>query len=323
VDALCFGSESGELAELQQAADTLLQNRQEILLQTAKLLREGLNYPQARARLLERLLPNGPGSEVVSAPNNILGVEYLKALRQTASSIEPLTIQRIGAGYHDTEISAQNIASATGIRQLLASGEKVDELVPKAALQPLADALAQGRCYSAETYVNLLLGQILRDPQGLQQYWLIDDGIENRLLAVAEQAETLEALVAGVKTRQLTRTRIQRLLVALLLAVKKEEAKEQLDAGPSYLHLLGVSKNGERFVAATRKLRAVPLVQNFSRVNIQLKRFYGAGSEGSQRAYRQLELELRATRLYSLLLHNWPGGKRNRDFFEPLRKGAV
>ncbi len=323
IDALCFGSEAGELAPLQLCAEILEQKEDEIAQQTARLLREGLNYPQARAMLLADFLPKGVDVDAVAAPNNILGIEYLKALTETKSEISPLTIQRIGAGYHDTEIGVQNIASATGIRKMLAGGKQVDDLIPPDSLSPLKARFDSGMQFSAERCATLLLAQILRDPDSLADLWLVDNGIENRLLAVAEQVNDLESLIGEVKTRQLTRTRIQRLLVAILLSIKKQQAVDLLTAGPSYLHLLGLSKKGEQFLSSTRKQRSIPLVQNFSRVHNQLKRFYGEGSAGQRVALLQLDLELRATKLYTLLTERWSGGRRNRDFYEEIRKGAV
>lgn len=317
IDALCFGSEAGALAPLQQCAELLLQQGEQIAQQTSGLLREGLNYPQARAKLLAELLPDKADAQALAAPNNILGIEYLKALKQTGSVIEPLTIQRIGAGYHDTSVGAQNIASATGIRKMIAASKPFAGLIPSSALTVLQGALAAGKSFSAEQYLPLLLAEIIRN-QNLSNCWLVDNGIENRLLAVAEQATDLESLIGEIKTRQLTRTRIQRLLVAVFLGITKNQAEQSFNAGPSYLHLLGVSNKGEEFLAATRKQHILPLVQNFSRVHSILKRFYQTGSAEHDLAVRQLSLELRATQLYSLLLQNRPKGGRNRDFYEPL-----
>lgn len=320
VDALCFGSEVGALPSLQSCAELLALRAADVDQRTAALLRDGLNYPQARAKVLAELLPEGLDPAALAAPNNILGIEYLKALRQTGSPIVPFTIERIGAGFHDTAIGAQNIASATGIRQRLNCAESVAGLLPESALALLQHSLERGERYVDERYFPLLLAQILRDPGGLTDFWLVENGIENRLLAVAEQAVDLEGLISGIKSRQLTRTRIQRLLVAILLAIGKTEADALLLAGPQYLHLLGVSEQGQRFLAATRKQRLLPLVQNFSRIHSVLKRFYRAGSVAHDLAICQLSLELRATQLYTLLCKNWQRGGRNRDFYQSLRR---
>lgn len=319
IDALCFGSEVGELEPLQRCAERLVSKERTVVKKTAALLRKGMNYPQARARILSELLQDKATEEILAAPNNILGIEYLKALRQTGSSIRPLTIQRIGAGYNQTEVGEGGIASATGIRKILAVGGPIDDLIPLSALQSLQQALAAGQYFAVERYASLLLAEIIRNPY-LDDIWLVDNGIENRLRAAAEQAIELEDLISSSKSRQLTRTRIQRLLVAVLLGVRRVEATALLRSGPRYLHLLGVSEKGQRFLSCSRKQRAVPLVQNFSRVHSALKRFYQAGSADHDLAIRQLGLELRATQIYTLLLHNWPAGGRNRDFYEPLRR---
>ncbi len=320
IDALCFGSEAGELQPLRSSAEQLVAKEKLVRQKTAALLRKGLNYPQARAQVLGELLPEGLDGEQLAAPNNILGIEYLKALRQTGSRIQPLTIQRSGAGYHQATVGEGGIASATGIRKMLRDGESVEQLLPPRVWPVLQIALAAGRNIAAERYLALLLAQIFRAPSQLSDCWMVENGIENRLLAAADQATELEGFISGIKPRQLTRTRIQRLLVAILLGIKKTEAVVLLEAGPCYLHLLGTSVKGQQFLAAHRKQRAVPLIQNFSRVHSILKRFYGAGSAGHHLAVRQLGLELRATQIYSLLSTNWSRGNRNRDFYEPLRR---
>lgn len=319
VAALCFGSEAGELPPLSRCAELLCERENEIAARSAALLRDGLNYPQARARLLAKLLP-GEG-ETLAMPNNILGIEYLRALVQTDSGLVPLTIRRIGAGYHETSVGAANIASATGIRQRLAQREEITALLPAKVWPLLRTALERGRCLDSERHASLLLAQILRAPQQLPGLWLVENGIENRLLAVAREANGLEVLIAGVKSRQLTRTRIQRMLTAILLGIESEVATELLAAGPRYLHLLGASERGMKFLAASRKQRNLPLVQNFSRIHAQLKRFFGVDSAEHRQALQQLDLETRATQLYTLLMRNWAGGKRNRDYYEDVVRG--
>jgi len=321
IDALCFGSEAGDIAPLRLGAEILLDRVNAVTEKTAAMLREGLNYPQARARVLAGLLPEGLEEAALAAPNNILGLEYLKALRQTGSAIEPFTIRRVGAGYHDEAVGEGGIASATGIRSMLTEGKNVAPLLPAQIWPMLQTALAAGQNCSADRYCHLLLAQILRDSVGLTDCWLVENGIENRLQSVAEQADNLEALIGGIKSRQLTRTRIQRMLVAILLGIKKTEATELFEAGPQFLHLLGVSKKGERFLARRRKQRYIPLIQNFSRVHSALKRCYGVDLPNHLLARRQLDLELRATKIYTLLLKNWSDAARNRDYYEPLRRG--
>jgi predicted nucleotidyltransferase len=317
VDAFCFGSETGELAPLLGCAEWLCEQEPEVKIRTADLLRQGKNYPQARAELLADC-DCCIDAAALAAPNNILGIEYLKALKQTGSALEPLTIRRIGAGYHDLASGPDRIASATGIRQRLAEGQPVGELMPEGSYAILHRALQKGRYFSPRRYLQLLQGQIFRDSEGLEDFWLVEDGLEQRLIDQADQAATLEELISSIKVRQLTRTRVQRALVSVLLGLRQATIRPLLAASPRYLHLLGASPAGRKYISASRRQRQVPLVQNFSRIYAQLKRHYGRDSASYRQALEQLELELRATRMYSLLLHQFAGGSRNQDFYEPL-----
>ncbi|MCW8858343.1 MAG: nucleotidyltransferase [Deltaproteobacteria bacterium] len=320
IDALCFGSESGALEPLQHWADVLSSQELVIKEKTSQLLRQGVSYPQARARVLSGLLAFDLHVNELASPNNILGIEYLKAVFQTESSVQPLTIQRLGAGYHDTHVSEGQIASATGIRKRLRQGQAVQGFLPPAALHILEGALNNGQSSSDERYFLLLLSQILREPTGLDAYWLVENGIENRLRANADSAVDLEELISGIKSRQLTRTRVQRMLISILLGMKKTTVPKLLSSRPVYLHLLAVSERGRAFLARSRKQRNLPLIQNFSRVYPILKRYYGAASAEYQQSLQQLDLELRATRIYTLLQHKQAKRGRNRDFYQSLHQ---
>ncbi len=317
IDAVCFGSEAGELEPLQRGARQLLAAESEIGKMTAQLLRQGVNYPSARARALADLGGHPAPLAGLAAPNNILGIEYLKALSQVSSPIRPLTIPRLGAGYHDLDCF-DGIASATGIRKRIAAGEDIAALVPKACRECLDEALKKGEVFSPRACCTLLQALIFREGQALTRYWLVEGGIENRLVEAADSARSLEDLVQGIKSRQLTRTRVQRLLVSILLGFDSRRVADLLAAGPRYLHLLAASRRGEEFLAVSRCRRELPLVQNFSRIYALLKRHYGVGSDAYGQALYQLQLEQAATRIYSMLLETVPSGHRNQDFFRPV-----
>ena len=319
VDAVCFGSESGDLDALQCCADLLVGEQKAIEQRTSAALRRGVTFPQARARALADHCPAAI-QESLSSPNNILGLAYLRALNEVDSPIVPLTITRIGAGYHDLD-EKEGIASATGIRQRLRDGHDVAELLPQAVVLVLKKAFDQGMGLDEEIYYRLLAAQILRQSDDLSRYWWIEAGLEKRLLEAADQADSLEELISAVKARHLTRTRVQRALVAVLIAIEKETARSLLDAPPSYLHLLAVSERGEAFLASRRKQRAIPLIQNFSRIQAILKRRYATEPEVLRRAQTQLTLQLRASRIYTLLQKSC-SGQRQRDYFEALRRGG-
>jgi predicted nucleotidyltransferase len=317
IDALCFGSEAGEIDPLRRCAELLATEGKTVAAETAALLRQGVNYPAARARTVAAL--DAAAALLLETPNNILGLEYLRALSETASPIVPFTIFRTGAGYHNEEAIGE-IASATGIRRMLGEGRGVEPYLPPAVHEIFVGALAGGGGLDFEHLHRLLLARILRAPESLAGLYQIEDGLAERLFAAALESSCYDELVDSINARHLTRTRIQRLLAYVLNETRRDEMDAFLEAGPLYLHLLGSSDKGRAFLAANRKVRTLPLVANYSRVVSILKRFYGEGTEHWHLAGQMLRCELRATSNYTLLMHQWPGGSRNRDFFcEPLR----
>lgn len=317
VEALCFGSESGDLVALAACARLLLEREAVIEERAAALLRSGKNFPEARARVVAELAGE-EAAAALSTPNNILGIEYLKALLTTGSPIRPYAIRRVGAGFHE-ERAVGEIASATGIRKMLADGEEAAPFIPAASFPAFSQALEAGRRLDPDRLHRLLLARIFAGGEELRKAYLVEEGIENRLAEAADTSSSYDGLAAAVKSRHFTRTRIQRLLAYVLNGAGKEEMAIFLEAGPLYLHLLGTSGRGRAFLAATRKVRTLPLIGNFSRLYPILKRFYGGQSDRFRLAERMLALELRATRNYTLLLQRWEGGSRNRDFFEEMR----
>jgi len=319
IDTLCFGSETGELAPLVQLATWLEEQGAAVASGTAALLRDGLNYPTARARLAAAQGPAG-NAELLATPNNILAIEYLRALRRSGSPLQPFTIPRRGAGYHAVG-AVDGIASATGIRAMLAEGRPVASYLPAASLAELQSAIAAGQNTDPDKLYALLLARLIQDPSGLAATWQWLPGLENRLIELADTAGSYAELVEQANSRHLTRTRLQRLLIYLLMQVSTAEMADHLGFGPAYLHLLGTSRRGQAWLAATRKRRHLPLVANYSRIQSVLKRHHGAGSSAHGLAHRQLVLENRATRLYTLLMRAWQGSSRNRDYYQPLLSG--
>ena len=312
VESLCFGSERGELAPLQECAALLTASAARITRETGQALRAGISYPVARAAAMQGMADTG---ELLATPNNILAISYLQALADRGSHLRPLTIPRIGAGYHDC-IPQGEIASATGIRQLYAQGKDLSPFIPLAVQLHLQHALLAGDIFDPSRLFPLLMARLSDEPAALAGIYQVGDGIAERLCQHARSAHTFAELIDSVKVRHLTVSRLQRILAYIFLNLATAEVEVQLAGGPSYLRLLGATAKGERFLAATRKKRSLPLLANLSRSSAQLKKFYGEQSPEFHRAEALLRLDTRATRLYTLLLSQWSGTDRNRDYYE-------
>lgn len=320
VEALCFGSEGGDLEGLARCAALFDERAADIESGSAALLRQGLAFPAARARVLAQLAEGTVDGELLAAPNNILGIAYLRALRSLGSAITPLTIPRLGAGYHDLTVGAGNIASATGIRRRLADGEAVTGLLPAPAEELVRQTLAAGLNPDPELLHRLLLARLFQGRDVLRTLHQVEHGLDGRLLRAAMASRSWQDLVERVKSRQFTRTRIQRLLIYLLNNLPAETAARLLDGGPRYLRLLGCSERGRRYLATVRRRARLPLLANLSRARAQLLRHYGGGTEAFRQARSMLDLDVRATCNYTLLLPGWQGERRDRDYYEEARQ---
>ncbi len=318
VDALCFGSEAGTLEPLEACAELVERHRPDIEDATRQRLRQGENYPVARAGIVAELAGDDSLAAFLATPNNILGVEYLRALNKHVPAMTPLTIQRVGAGYHDLGATGE-IASATGIRHMLAAGEAVGKYLPPTCLPLLEDAMAEGAVPDDDILFRLIVQALQRVDHlpSIYQY-PESDGIGKRFYQALQVAGNMKGLIDHCKAKQLTRTRIQRLMVYALLDLDAGLMKEILECGPLYLHVLGHDKRGEAVLAGCRDSCEIPLVGNYSRIRNALTRYYGRGTEKSRLAHEMLAIELRATRTYGLLLKKWPGGNRNLDFYRDV-----
>ena len=316
VDSICFGSEAGDLAQLNKVATVLVERQEEIESLTAARLRDGVNYPVARSEVLVGLLPE-VSAEILNSPNNILGIEYLKALYSTNSRIQPYTIKRLGAGYHDTDVKSE-IASATGMRRMIAAGEEVESLLPQPCRKVLDEALRAGRSLDTVRLFVALQSQMLQESEMLNEIYLVDDGIDRRLDLAALKAASFDELVSGVKSRQWTLTRVQRILMYVLLQVKAVEMKAFIQTGPLYLRLLGSSERGRKILARARRRKKLPIIADPARATFTLRKFYRNRSAYQQLAEEMLRLDLRATRIYGLLQGERSGEYLNQDYYQPV-----
>ncbi|MGW8313386.1 MAG: nucleotidyltransferase [Desulfuromonadales bacterium] len=318
VDAFCFGSESGSLASLRACARLLIDRADEIASTTAARLRQGVSYPVARAEVISGLAQGLPPG-LISSPNNVLAIEYLRALDLTGSSLQPCRVQRLGPGYHSLDAGSQ-IASATGIRKRIADGERFDPYLPRDCLAILQQALGKGRRLDPDRLFLALQTLLLQDPMSLKGLYQIDHGLEQRLANAAMTANSYAELVYACKSRQWTLTRIQRVLTYVLLQVPGDVMRDFLRQGPMYLRLLGTSGRGRAMLARARKKKSLPLIADPARAKAALRRFYRDRPQALDLAEQMLDCDLRATRLYGLLQATPCQGHSNQDFFQAVRQ---
>ncbi|MET3288427.1 UNVERIFIED_CONTAM: putative nucleotidyltransferase [Brevibacillus sp. OAP136] len=268
VDSLCFGSESGEISWISDLAELLADEPEAFSLSLKAHLAKGLSYPTAYARAASELLDrDGSPDADLASPNNILGLNYLLALKRLGSRIQPATIKRQKAGYHQTTITDAQIASATAIRKLIfgddAGFEELAPYVPPTTLAIIQREFELGRGpINWERFRHPLFHRLLQlSPEDIAGYHEVGEGIEHRLKAAARQATTVAELVAATKNKRYTWNRIQRMLTAVLLDMKKSTMAElSLKNGAPYARILGFSQVGKQLLHEAKKKSSIPLI---------------------------------------------------------------
>lgn len=241
IDELCFGSESGDIDALFKTAALIENEPAEISEKIKKLIGSGMSYPTAREQAYADKVPSG----ILSEPNNILAVEYLRAIIRIGSKITPLTVKRYGAGYND--ITPQNnIASASAIRTMLKNNEDVSAFtdfnaVPNDLSKLDSAVTANLRLMSAQT---------------LSEINEVSEGLENRILRAAAMYSSIEEIAESVKTKRYTMSRIKRILISSLLGLTADMSSKN----PDYIRPLAMNKKGMAALKEIKKRSKLPII---------------------------------------------------------------
>ncbi|WP_027408241.1 nucleotidyltransferase [Anoxybacteroides tepidamans] len=264
---LCFGSEHGEIEPFIAAVHAVQKHEQQYNAHIQKAIKTGVSYPQAITDTWKQLQIDGVD---LTQPNNILGFSYVKAIVEQQSSIVPRTIRRIAAGYHDETVSHPSIASATSLRKMLnGSAEQLNDIsryIPSYTKHALKQYYSTyGTFHHWEHYFPLLKYRIMISEESeLQRIANIDEGLEHRFKATIIQAETFAQFMQALKTRRYTWTRLQRACAHILTNFTKEQMKAMKK--PSYIRLLGMSGNGQRYLQSVKKHLPLPVATTMSRL---------------------------------------------------------
>ena len=235
VDMLSFGSESGDIAALKEAsaASEYAVHTEEF----SRLMKSGKSYPAALAAAVKAYYTDDV-YETLCSPNNTLAVEYLSALDNLGSRIEPFTVARQGAA-HDSEEQAGGFASASLIRKMIAAGEDYSALAPVIDA-PTADIKRLERAILAKL-------RVMR-PEELEKAYDGANGLAERLYKAVRKANTLEELYFLTKTKRYTLARIRRAVLCSFLDLNKE----QLHIPNAYIRVLGMNGRGREILSAAR-----------------------------------------------------------------------
>lgn len=285
VDHLAFGSECGDAAALQKLAAVLCSGELEAALQQE--LSAGDSYAAARQRAVEHLLAEEEAA-LLASPNNILGVEYCKAILHQGSSMHPVTIPRSGSA-HNGAVEEGKHPSASAIRALLQSGEREQALglmAPRMKEAYLAEEAAGRAPVFGETCERAVLARLRSMTR--EDFAALDEGREglsNRLYDASRSAVSVTEVLEAAKTKRYAYARLRRMVLWAYLGLDVHALPEKIP----YLRLLAANGRGRELLGQMRKCASIPVVTKTN----QIRRL---GSE----AETLLELETRAADLYAL-----------------------
>lgn len=289
VDAVVFGSECGQIEILKQAAYALNHESAEFQERLRKGLKAGLTYPQARAKALEM---EDTWASVLSSPNNILGIEYLRAAEDLHSPMEFYTISRKGSGYHEDTLADANFPSASAIRGIIRNSLSKDKDLLDILASHLPAVTHPAYTGAVPVFVDdfsELLNAAVLQMQATFSIADLSPELAARLAKPPYFPLSFEERIQALKTRQLTYTRVSRALLHLVLGMREEDISRWKDEGYAlYARILGFRRQSSPLLSCLHKKSSIPLITKMA----------DAAQNLSPSALALLEQEVYASHLY-------------------------
>lgn len=283
VDAVVFGSECGQIEILKQAAYALNHESAEFQERLRKGLKAGLTYPQARAKALGETQAGGTRvenvedfhantdvsnshiwSSILNSPNNILGIEYLRAAEDLHSPMEFYTISREGSGYHEDTLADANFPSASAIRGIIRNSLSKDKDLLDILASHLPAVTHPAYTGAVPVFVDDFSGLLNATVLQMQATFSIADlspELAARLTKPPYFPLSFEERIQALKTRQLTYTRVSRALLHLVLGMREEDISRWKDEGYAlYARILGFRRQSSPLLSCLHKKSSIPLI---------------------------------------------------------------
>ena len=266
VDKLIFGSESDDIKTLDTIATCQIKNDEfEKLVKVYSKL--GYNYPTAISKTVEDLT-----NKKIDTPNDLLGISYLKTIKENNYKIEPEIIKRTNS-YHNLNLDNE-ISSASAIREALKSKKDITKQVPENTIKYFNEL------HFIDDYYPYLKYKIITS-NDLSIYQDVDEGLDKKLKKEIINCNSFNELVNSIKTKRYTYNKICRMLIHILCSYTKELNKEFNDI--KYIRILGLNKKGQEYLNKVKKDISLPIISKITREKDKM-----------------LEYEIETTKIYAL-----------------------
>lgn len=284
VTSISFGAECDTLSDLSELARLLTSDEVE-----AEILDEyssGISYAAARENVISK--KNSRFAEILRSPNNILAIEYLKALLRLSSEISPVPVKRF-AVQHDSDAENGSFASASYIRKCLLSDKDVSGLIPAEVLEIYKEECVRGHAPmnidSASSAILSALKRLTADD--FMKYSDVSQGLHNRLYDAVLTSASLDDAIMAAKTKRYAHSRIRRIFLNAFLDIDSSLANSPVP----YARVLAFTERGREILKAAKKVSDIPLITKPAAIKFE-----------SKEAIDLLALERRADDIYSLFM---------------------
>lgn len=251
---LCFGVESGDKQEYLATAKILSEETKEFSTLLKAEMDNGSSFAKARVDALSKMDIKDINLELLSSPNNILGVEYTKAILESNAKIDILPLVRVGADYNDGK-AYPKLSSAKGIREMIASGKKLT------AKKNVPDFVYKDLPKTLPNINDILLYSVINSSvKDLSYVFGVNEGLENRIKALSKDCYYADELIDKLTTKRYTKSRVTRILTANILGITEKFLRKCLKS-KLYIKVLAVKntttlskiKNDKTYPLITRK----------------------------------------------------------------------
>ncbi|WP_302569391.1 nucleotidyltransferase [uncultured Clostridium sp.] len=288
VNNLFFGSEIGDAKALSEIAKVLVsedERFQNILKENLSL---GLTFAKAREKSLIEYLNSSEINNIITSSNNILGIEYIKAILKLNSSINPVALKREGSNYNDKSLS-QTFSSATSIREVLKNTSNIEDLkniIPLESYEVFSKLQEQDYRFTFEEEMfKYIKYKIQTNCVNFNNLYEVTEGLDNKIIKEISSSNSLHEFILKIKSKRYTYSKISRILTHIYLGLDNDDFKDIANENNLYVRVLGFNKTGREILSLIKANSSIPLITKVPRfTNNPLLKF-----------------DLQATACYSLL----------------------
>lgn len=288
VNNLFFGSEIGDAKALSEIAKVLVsedERFQNILKENLSL---GLTFAKAREKSLIEYLNSSEINNIITSSNNILGIEYIKAILKLNSSINPVALKREGSNYNDKSLS-QTFSSATSIREVLKNTSNIEDLkniIPLESYEVFSKLQEQDYRFTFEEEMfKYIKYKIQTNCVNFNNLYEVTEGLDNKIIKEISSSNSLHEFILKIKSKRYTYSKISRILTHIYLGLDNDYFKDIANENNLYVRVLGFNKTGREILSLIKANSSIPLITKVPRfTNNPLLKF-----------------DLQATACYSLL----------------------